>query len=161
MFPSIKKDPFWLRLLFFPALESLFGILAILDGAKGFVRWTLWPPQIPLFGIQLGETASAIVQMALGAPEAAIGMAALRQAPRLLRLGLVYYGLVTASALAGRRLLPGWIEASVVARRAYQGLPVRDGEVEFMQSIMPAVLVFGPLLMGGWLLLVLLRFSKR
>jgi hypothetical protein len=49
----------------------------------------------------------------------------------------------------------GYAVEHVVRRRAYQGLPVREGEIEFIQSLMPE----GMLVACG--LLLVLAYSQR
>ena len=69
-------------------------------------------------------------------------------------------GLDALSAFLSRDLLPGWVEAYVHARRAYQGLPVRPGEVERMQAFVPWLPII-PLVLLAWGVVVFLRARAR
>ena len=150
--PWLKSNEKWWTMLF--------GVLAILDGAKSLVRWSMWTPPIPFLGFQLDEATSAWVLVALGVFECAIGWAALRLRQELLPVGLTYYVLTIGSTLLSWRLWPAWVEKYTLARRAYQGLPLRDGEVELMQRLIPGSMVVGGILLGLWMLLVAWRIHR-
>ena len=132
----------------------LFGVLAILNGAKALVRWTMWTPAIPFMGIQLHEATSVEVLLALGTAECLVGCVALRLRPVIVILGRIVYGVTIASTVLSWQLWPAWVERYVLARRAFQGLPVREGEVEFMQQIVPFSIIATGLVMGTWMLVV-------
>jgi hypothetical protein len=138
----------------------LFGVVAILNGAKTAVRWTMFTPPAPVFGVQLSAEASAVVYVASGTLECLVGAAALQMRWYVLTVSVTYYGLSSLSAYLSRDLLPGWVEAYTQARRAYQGVPVRPGEVEQMQAIVPLLSII-PLVLLVWALAVFLRVRAR
>lgn len=138
----------------------LFGVLVVLDGAKVLTRWTKWTPAMPFMGIQLDETATAVVCLALGMLECAVGCVALRLHRALMLLGPLLYASTLASVVLSWPLWPDWIERYVVARRAYQGLPVRDGEVEIMRLVIPVGMVAIGVIMWVWMGLVALRCHR-
>ncbi len=149
--PRLKTNEAWWTMLF--------GVLAILDGAKSAVRWTMFAPPLPLFGIQSSETVSAVVSVAAGVAECSVGAAALQLHRMVFPLSASVYGLAALSAFLSRELWPRWIEASVVARRTFQGVPVRAGEVEMMQSLAPWLAVF-PVLLLAWAVAVHSRVRR-
>jgi len=66
----------------------------------------------------------------------------------------VPYNLVQlASAVLSWQLWDAWVAEMVVRRRNYPGLPIREGEVEWMQALTPE-LVVGALAVGIVLLLL-------
>jgi len=107
----------------------LFGVLAILNGSKSMVRWTMWGVAMPFFGIELTEATSAVVMTLFGMLECAVGIAALRLKPIVLPLGVVNYGANLVSIVLSWPLLPQWIEEAQRARRQAQRLPVRPGKL--------------------------------
>ena len=144
--PWLKSNERWWTMLF--------GVLAILSGMKSIVRWTMWMPAIPFMGFQLNDSGSPAVLVCLGVLECAVGCMALRLRPTLLVLGAVFYVTSVVSTLVSWQLWPAWIERCVVARRTFQGVPVREGEVEFMQQFVPTSTVVIGVIMGAWMLLV-------
>ena len=138
----------------------LFGVLAILNGVKTAVRWTMFTPPAPEFGIQLSPEASVVVYVVSGSLHCLVGAAALQMRWYVLPLSVGYYGLSSVSAFLSRDLWPAWIEAYTHARRSYQGMPVRPGEVEMLQSIAPMIAIF-PLVLLIWALAVFLRVRAR
>lgn len=150
--PSYLVDP-WLS-----AHERwwtvLFGVLAILDGAKSLARWTMWHAPLPFMGAQLSSEASMAVQVCVGVIEVMVGVAVLRLKKVALPLGLVVYGFLLVSTVLSWQLLPDWVEHYVVARRSFQGLSPRPGEIEFMQALVPMGTLFVAVVATGWLILI-------
>ncbi len=120
------KDRWW---------TVLFGVLALLNGLKTLVRWTQFTPPPLFFGMETSGAAGVALAVVSGLLECGVGIAALRVRPIVLPLAVVLYGTSVASAFVSWPLIPGWIERYTVARRAFQGTPVRPGEVEFMQQL--------------------------
>ncbi len=150
--PWLKSNERWWTILF--------GVLAILNGSKSMVRWTLWDPPTPFFGIQLEATSSVFLMIILGAFECTVGMAALRLRPFVLPMGALYYSSNLISVLVSWHLWPDFIEKSQIARRQYQGIPIRPGEIETMQALAPTALVFFPIAILVYLAIVYLRVRK-
>lgn len=138
----------------------LFGVLVILNGAKTAVRWTMFTPPPLVFGAQLPEEVSPPFYLAAGVLECLVGAAALRMRWYVAPLSVACFGLASLSALLSHDRLPGWIETYTHARRAYQGMPVRPGEVELMQTLAPMFLIV-PLILLAWGLAVSLRVRWR
>lgn len=127
----------------------LFGVIALLEGLKTLVRWTMYAVSIPFFGFQTSTMESIIISLFFGIIECFIGIAALRLHKYVLPLGTALYGATTISMFLSLSLIPGWIEASAHARRSFQGINVRPGEIEFMQSIAPLLIVW-PIVLLVW-----------
>ncbi len=132
----------------------LFGVLAVLDGAKSLARWTFWQAPFPFLGTHPSAEASIAVQLFVGAAEVTVGITVLRLKWAALPLGLVVYGLLFVSTLLSWQLLPGWIEEHVVARRSLQGRSPRPGEIAFMQTFVPVGTVFAAGVATAWLALI-------
>lgn len=134
----------------------LFGLVALSGGLKEIIRWTMYTPPCPFFGVNLSFTLSVMISITLGILECAVGIAALRLDRRILPLAVAVYGIELASLAASWNTLPDWIRAYIYARRSYQGLPVRTGEVEQALNFMPITLVIFPLIMLGvaWLVFI-------
>ena len=113
------------------------GVYLVLEGTKGFVRWTMWTPPQPMFGVQLSAQASIVAAMVEGVVTTGTGLAVLR----LHRLALPAVPLLAMVQLLNLALswplLPGFIAEAQMRRREFQGLPVRPGEIEFLQKFMP------------------------
>lgn len=135
----------------------LAGVLFVLEAAKLMVRWTEWSRPMPFLGMALGHGPSAGLQLALGVAQAAAGVGVLRLRQQAAAAGFALALFVTASMLASGSLLPDWIAHDVVARRAVQGLPVRDGEIETMQALVPPTMVAVSTIEMVWMMLVWMR----
>lgn len=142
--------------------ESWFSILVglwlLLDASKALTRWTMYSPPLPLFGIQTSGLGGALTSLTIGAIEVYIACLVLRMRPRALVLGAPFYGLLAVSAAVSWNLWDNWAARYVVARRAYEGLPVRPGEIESLQSMSPELVIIGMAFNGALLLLLTKRF---
>jgi hypothetical protein len=130
---DIKEGESWLTLLT--------GVLLMSEGLKSIVRWTMWTPAVPLFGYQTGPELSAVCLTVMGFIECAIAYLIFRLRKSAFLAGTTYLSGVLASVALSWSLWDTWVEEMVFRRRAYQGLPVRDGEVEFMQRLTPELFV--------------------
>ncbi len=131
----------------------LLGVLLILEGTRVAARWILWHAPMPFMGMQPGETAAILIRIVTGALEIVAGAGLLRLSRPGVTLGLGVLGFQIASWIVSWSLLPGWVAREVVARRAAAGAAPRQGEIAFMQSFAPIVMVAGGLVMVSWLLL--------
>ena len=139
----------------------LAGVLFVLDGAKLMVRWTEWSRPMPFLGMALADGPSAATQVVLGVAEAAAGIGVLRLSPAAAAGGVAMAVLVMVSTLMSWALLPDWIAHDVIGRRAVQGLPVREGEVETMQALIPPFMVVVAAIEALWMALVWTRTRAR
>jgi len=147
--PSLKMRERWWTVLV--------GVLLILEGAKSIARWTMFTPPIPWFGVVPPAAVSAALFVLVGLAEIVLGAGVLRMRRFIFTLGLALYGTVLASNLISWSQWPDWTRRYVLARRAFQGTPVREGELETMQTITPVLMVVAPVIL---LLLVLLVYWR-
>ena len=111
----------------------------MLDGLKLMVRWSQLDVAAPVFGMVETTAIKVIVLVAMGAVSvvagamllAFAGEPGLRRRPRW---PFPHY----RSQQAGR-CSDEAIAQVQVARREAQGLPLREGEIEAMQSLLPVV----------------------
>jgi hypothetical protein len=117
------------------------GTFLILDGLKLMVRWSQIDVAVPVFAMIETTPLKVAILMAMGAISLIAGAMVLAFMPRS---RLFAAGTLAVSALS---LAVSWpvlgeaIERVQAARRAAQGLPLREGEIEAMQSLLPAVSV--------------------
>ncbi len=142
--------------------ESWFSILVglwlLLDASMALVRWTMFSPPLPLFGIQTAGLGGVLTSLAIGVGETYVACLVLRMRPRALMFGVPFYGLLAVSAAVSWNLWDDWAARYVVARRAYEGLPVRPGEIESLQSMSPELVIIAMVFNGALLLLLSTRF---
>lgn len=135
----------------------LAGVLLVSEGASNLVRFADGMPPPPLFGVELAPVPAYLLVAVAGGANVAAGLLVLRSRPvgALLGIGI---GLVeAASLLTAPAAVREWIEALVIARRASEGLPVREGEVAFLQAALPAFVLSTAAGASLWLLLVARR----
>ena len=101
----------------------------------------MWIPPLPLFGIATNPTTFAAYSMILGSLLMFTGYMFLR----LKRVG-VWLGIGIAALMAVSTTMSWnqWHDIArelLIRRRSFQGLPIRSGEVEFLQAILPEALI--------------------
>ena len=138
----------------------LFGILAILNGLKSLVRWTQFSYPVPFFGIMLSGYTAVIALIISGIIEFLIGVAALKLRKIIFPLAGVYYGIWLISDIISLPIIPKCAESYVKAKRAFQGLYVRPGEIEIMQKLMPILMIIAPIIFLLWAFFVFLKARK-
>jgi hypothetical protein len=141
----VERGSFWLMFL---------ATVLVLDGTKQLVRWadfSSWPV--------LGQQPQGIYQVAIAALLGSLSICAGYWVFKLDRRGFwLTLALLTfwmLSILMSWSLMNELIAQRTTERRALQGLPVRAGEIEFMQ------LVTTPGLLGVGLILFALLFWQR
>lgn len=135
------------------------GVLLVLEGSKNLVRWTegLTPP--PLFGVGLEPGPSFLAISLVGALNVAAGLLVLRMRPIGALIAILGSAAELASFALGGEALASWIVRRTLERRELQGLPVREGEIEFMQAVLPAGVIGAALVGIVWLVCVYRRAS--
>jgi hypothetical protein len=113
------------------------GTFLLLDATKTLVRWTMYSPPLPLFGIQTEGLGGALTNIGIGAGEVYAACLVLRVHRRALSFGIPFYAFLALSAAVSWDLWDAWAERYVIARRAYEGRAVRPGEIESLQSMAP------------------------
>ena len=146
------------------ALETcwtlLAGVALVYEGSSNLVRFTDGLPPPPLFGVELAAPLTAIVVSLVGATNLAAGILVLRGSRIGPGLGAVVLVLEGGSVAAAPDAVRAWIARLVPARRALQGLAVREGEVAFMQSFLPTATIVGAVLGSVLLLFVYRRLAR-
>jgi hypothetical protein len=118
-------------------LTIALGVYFILDGTKSLVRWTTWSPPAPFFGSQLTADWGVVLAVVSGLVFIGLGAAALRLAPFAPHLVIAFSLFQLADIGVIWRLWDDFTREMIVRRREHKGLPVREGEIEFAQAIMP------------------------
>jgi len=131
--PDIRSRESWLTMLL--------GVLFLLSGTKLLVRWTQIDAVWPYFGLVPEPAPHIAISVVFGVVTVAAGAMILKlmRAGQLLGIGVSAVHIV--SAILSWPLWDGLVEKQVHARRALQGVPVRDGEVAFMQALFPEALI--------------------
>jgi len=139
-FMSIDKDGLYVNEGIFKKenwLTILLGVLLILEGTKQLVRWTQVFVSQPAFGFFPDETTQIIIHLLFGSLSIVAGYWFLKLDIRGLMVGIAV-GLVSViSDLLSWELWGPVVEQMVITRREVQDFPVREGEIELMQSLMP------------------------
>ncbi len=118
-------------------LTIVVGVVFVLEGTKALVRWTQLLVPEPFFGMLPNESVQIGADIATGILFVNIGYLFLK----LERAGFWLAGLASLATLVSCAM--SWslwdetVAQMVPARRALQGLPVGEHEVEFIQAIMP------------------------
>ncbi len=103
------------------------------------IRWSQLDVAIPVFGMIDTTALKVIILIAMGIISFVAGAMVLAFMPRA-RLAAAGSLALSALSLAVSWPVLGEAIAQVqVARREAQGLPLREGEIEAMQSLLPAV----------------------
>jgi hypothetical protein len=134
------------------------GTLLVLEGSKNLVRWTQGLPVEPLLGPAAPSWMAITAITILGGLNVVAGLMVLRTKAVGAMIGIGVLCVEALAAMIHKDDFREWAGQAVVARRALQGLPVREGEVEMMQTmtatILPTVMVVGIL----WLLAIAVQF---
>ncbi len=140
--------------------SMIVALLFLTDGTKSLVRWMMWTPPMPFFGMQTSAQASIIIYLVIGAVEIGISFYLFRLNMRGFFIGYPYLILTSLSTLMSWNLWDSFAEEMVIRRKTYQGLPVKEDEIEFFQSIMPeAILIYLAMLLIA-LTALFLKFRK-
>jgi hypothetical protein len=118
-------------------LSILLGVLLILEGTKQLVRWTQMFVSQPAFGFFPDETTQIIIHLVFGALSILAGYWFLKLDIKGFIAGIGVALLNLISDGLSWKLWDPVVEQMILKRREVQGLPVRDGEIEMMQSLMP------------------------
>jgi len=138
-------------------LTILLGVLFILEGTKQLVRWTqMFVPQ-PVFGFFPDDITQVLMHVVFGISSILAGYWFLKLDIKGLYLGVFVALIHIASGVLSLGLWDPVVEKMIVARRELQGLPVRDGEVEFMQLLFPEGIFVG----AGLAIIAMLFTYKR
>lgn len=139
------------------------GVLMVNEGSKSLVRWTMWMPPSPEFGIETSETVSATLSIAKGGIELFLAWAILRLMFIAVPVAVAYCSVGFLSMWMSWSLWDSWVVEYVTRRRTFQGLPVQETEIEQMQAITPEwqLIFFGALIILFLLLAIPIMRARR
>lgn len=136
------------------------GTLLVLEGSKNLVRWTQGPPVEPLLGSATPQWIATMAITVFGALNILAGLLILRTQWVGAAIGIGVLGAEVLAAIVHREDFREWAAQAVIARRALQGIPVREGEIQMMQmltaTVLPVVTAVGVI----WLLATAMRFKR-
>jgi hypothetical protein len=137
--PLVKKhESFWLMAL---------ATVLLLDGTKQLVRWANFSSW-PFLGLQPIGASQIVISIILGSASIIASYLVFKLDRRGYWLTILLLALWQLNILLSWSLMNSIMAQRVVERRALQHVPVRAGEVEFMQLVMnPGLLVVGCLLL--------------
>ena len=113
------------------------GTLLMLEGLKGMVRWTELGTTMPAFGLVETTALKIVLLLASGALNVLAGAMLVAFATGAKRVATLSIALIALSLALSWRILPEAVERTLLVRRALEGRPIREGEIEFMQMIVP------------------------
>jgi hypothetical protein len=119
----------------------LVGTLYLAEGSKQMVRWSMWIPPLPFFGIPTNETSFAVYSIVLGGLLMYTGYMFLRLKRAGFWLGIGIAASIAVSTVLSWNQWDSIAKELLIRRRSFQGLPIRSGEVEFLQAILPEALL--------------------
>jgi hypothetical protein len=133
-------------------LTILVGLLFLLEGTKRLVRWTEFDQGFPFFGFIPDPAMQIATGLVFGLVYILAGALILKVHRSGFWLANFLFVFEAASILVIWKLWDAAITGIVVARREFQELPVRAGEIEFMQWFLPEALLFA--LVAGFIILL-------
>jgi len=137
------------------------GVWFLNEGCKSLVRWTMWNPPVPFFGSPTDEVSSAIIYLVSGGFELFMGFQLCRVELRAAFVGVPYLIVQATSALVSWQLWDDWVAEMITRRRDFQGIPVREGEIEQMQAVTPEFVIAAGALSIVLLLIAIPRLRPR
>lgn len=126
---AAKRREHWVTLML--------AVVLLNEGLKSLVRWTMWTPPIPAFGVQLSPSASAVYLIISGLLECAVAFYLFRVHRNSLYIGIVFVALSAISITLSWGYWDAWAVEMIESRRAYQGLPVREEEFALAKLLYP------------------------
>ncbi|MEH6347120.1 MAG: hypothetical protein V7785_18635 [Bermanella sp.] len=143
-FLSIDKDSLSVNQDIFSKenwLTILLGVVLLLEGTKQLVRWTQMFVSQPAFGFFPDESTQVLIHLVFGVLSILAGYWFLKLDIRGFMVGMGVASMNLISDGLSWKLWDPIVEKMIVSRREVEGLPVREGEIEMMQSFMPEGLV--------------------
>ncbi|NPA73844.1 MAG: hypothetical protein GXO12_03960 [Epsilonproteobacteria bacterium] len=138
-------------------LTMLFGTLLVLEGGKQLIRWTETLLPQPFFGHIPNETIQIGIYLLFGFAYILAGYWFFKVNIKGFYLTILLIMTNIISIVLSWNLWSVFVEKMVLARRNMQDLPVREGEIEFLQIFFPK----GILAIEIFLFIALLFTYKR
>lgn len=140
-------------------LTVMVGSGMVWSGMEEALRWIALPFPMPYFGLVASMGLDMVIALVHGSLYVAAGWLILRMSGWGLWLGLALGLADVCSIILSWSLWDKLVPFLVGFRRHAQGLPVREGEVEFMQFLLPEVVLVISLLVMVALLANWSRFT--
>ena len=115
------------------------GTFLMLDGLKLMVRWSQLDMAVPVFGMVETTAAKVVILVAMGLVAVVAGALLLAFNPGARLAASASLALAAISLAISWPVLREAIGRIQVARREAQGLPIREGEIEAMQAMLPVL----------------------
>ncbi len=113
------------------------GTFLMLDGLKLIVRWSQLDAVVPVFGLVETSVIKVVVLVAMGLLAVVAGAMLLSFTPGAKRLAAASLAVSALSLALSWPVMGEAIGRVQMARREAQGLPIREGEIEAMQAMLP------------------------
>ena len=139
----------------------LIGIMSILGGCKQLVRWTEFNVIYPQFGSVPGDTIHILTQIVYGSLFILAGYWFLKLNIKGFFLSVAALSLQLISTTLSWDLWKITAFEMVIERRTAQGLPIRNGEIEFMQAYLPTAIVTTSMMVIIAMLFTYKNFKQR
>ncbi len=129
------------------------GAFLMLDGLKLMVRWSQLDIAVPVFGLVETTALKVVILVAMGIVSVIAGAMLLAFRPMARRAAAGSLALSALSLAVSWPVLDEALARIQVARREAQGLPIRDGEIESIQAMLP---IFSGAMLAVCIVLLLL-----
>lgn len=147
--PEIYNNEKWLTILI--------GVFFILEGSKRCIRWAMWTPPSPFLGIQTDDLSFPLISIAMGVICIYAGYFYLKLSRYGFWLAVSILLTDTFSIILSWDQWDEICKQLIINRREYQGLPVTEESIHFMQSIIPEYTIGFSIIV---LILLLFSFKK-
>lgn len=141
-------------------VSMLIALLFVSDGVKAAVRWTMWNPPQPLFGVLADPMMSTIAYVTVGAFEVWVGYLIFTLNRKAFALALVYLGAQAVSIVMSWKLWAPFFAEMIERREAYLGTGRAAERVGVAQAIMPEALLVAIALLAILLTIQLFKYRN-
>ena len=139
-------------------LSMIAAFLFVSDGVKSAVRWTMWNPPQPFFGLVLDDFASTIAYVGMGGLEVWIGYLLFTLHRRAFAGAIAYTAALAASVVTSWDLWDAFLAGMIARRQEYLGTGRAAERVQAFQALMPEALVAGMVLLLALLIVLAVRY---
>ncbi len=137
-------------------ITMLIGVVLINSGLKSMVRWTQIYVETPFMGGIPDYLFQIFINLIFGILTVTAGYMFFKMIKSGIWLGIILNIIEIISSLMSWELWDEVVVKMVMERRKFQGLSVREGEIEFMQKLIPE----GTILFA-FILIILMLFSLK
>lgn len=137
---------------------SLFtGILLVLEGSKQIIRWALWTSPMPFLIFQTDSMTFPVISIISGLIFLYSGYHILHLNIKGILISSIVIIIDIITTVINWSKWDEFAKIEIISRREYQGLPVDNKQLEFMQSIVPEYLLAFTIVL---LILVLISYRN-